>query len=687
MKNSVLRPAFAVLCAAAGWAAAASAHDSAPTPEHARPIEVAPGWSRLELPFDVLAHSRTDRGDLRLAAKRPDGSSFELGYAFERDVERAEQDVEPTNVVSTPGQFTEALLDRGEHPAFARCVELSIEGSAPFLKPVEIEAEVEPGRFARLVRGSIFRAPSGAGAAETLCFPRTDQRRLRLVLDDRNSDPVRPLRVRFFVERERAAEDALALRPIPLPSGQSAGEGYTVTLPSRNLPLRGLRLHPTAAAFTRWVRVYEKVLFRGELSRRLVSEARIERTATGAEQLLVPLGALPGTTLELEIESAGEPLGLSAIDALVERPVLLFSAPAQVSSAPAQLALTYGSQFLRAPNYDVALVLRQGLPKKWNQATLGPETTPAKPPSPAPARSAPLAVDGFRWSRALVLPAAGGAEQSGAEQGGTKQSGAEQAAYLDLPELEPAVLRGLRLLDSQNRQVPFVRETRTSTRRIPVVVRSLEANERRSSNQQGSGNEHLRAFELRAAGQSGSLVGIEVGASGPEYFSRRLEVVQERRDDRGVTGRDTLAWATWERRPGEAVVPLSLGFSHAGPERLELVVDDGDNAPLQVDALALVQEHQRLDFFYSSGDQLRLVGDHPTLDAPQYDLELIAERLLTSPAVEIALGPAPAAPPTEATPADMRWLWIALCGVGGVLGFVLVRSLIGGPRDGKAGPA
>ena len=60
-------------------------------------------------------------------------------------------------------------------------------------------------------------------------------------------------------------------------------------LPSKNLPASALRLGATDAAFVRRVRVFERVWFRDEVSRRLLGEGDIVRSAAGEDRLEVPL--------------------------------------------------------------------------------------------------------------------------------------------------------------------------------------------------------------------------------------------------------------------------------------------------------------------------------------------------------------------------------------------------------------
>jgi hypothetical protein len=74
----------------------------------------------------------------------------------------------------------------------------------------------------------------------------------------------------------------------------------------------------------------------------------------------------------------------------------------------------------------------------------------------------------------------------------------------------------------------------------------------------------------------------------------------------------------------------------AGDELL-LIVDEGDNSPLQLQEPKLYLPSYRLRFVRRSEDELWLMYGKPSLAAPRYDLALLAPRVLGARVPEVSL--------------------------------------------------
>jgi hypothetical protein len=69
------------------------------------------------------------------------------------------------------------------------------------------------------------------------------------------------------------------------------------------------------------------------------------------------------------------------------------------------------------------------------------------------------------------------------------------------------------------------------------------------------------------------------------------------------------------------------------------VVDEGDNSALPITRPTLLLPTVRLRFHRERADEpLSLLYGHPRLEAPTYDLALLAPELVGAPAVEVAPG-------------------------------------------------
>jgi hypothetical protein len=82
---------------------------------------------------------------------------------------------------------------------------------------------------------------------------------------------------------------------------------------------------------------------------------------------------------------------------------------------------------------------------------------------------------------------------------------------------------------------------------------------------------------------------------------------------------------------------------------------------------------RRLDFVFAAGDELRLLWGSDSASPPTYDLALIAEHVLASPADPATLGPARAI--TTAPKSTPAWFWIFVFAAAVVLLFALARML------------
>jgi hypothetical protein len=597
---------------------------------YSRELKAKPGWSVLELPDDVLAAARPGLLDVRIRGK--DG---ELGYVLERELAPVALRLELRNVESRPGRETTALLDRG--PNATLCSELALEvgGSEPFLKPISLEASVDGERFATITRGSVFRLTPGA-ALPRLRFAPSDRRFIRIRLDDTNSAAVHPIAARCLQSVTPEAplrEVALELQRTP---GNDTVDRFSLALPSANLPITSVRLIVNGLAFAREARIYESVLFRDELSRRLVGLGRLERAATGEGNTTLVVGELSGAALELEIDRLGGPLDVRQAIALVPPQRLVFIAPDEGG-----LTLLYGSESARAPHYDLGQALSLGRPSSLASAELGAvKDAGAPPPLASPARS-PIA-DPTLWKRRqrIGLPPKG------------------PVAFLDLEGETADKVHEVRVVDAAGRQVPFLVETseRSTPRTLPFTQKT----------------EGTRTLVTVSLDPKERLSRLELRVTAPAYFEREVAVLVPERDARGPTGQVEVARARWVKHPdddGALSIPLSLSREPT----LTLSIENADNPPLALASIVGRAERRRINFVFEPGDTLELWSSNDGAAAPRYDLQLIAAAVLKSQALPATLAPAPAEVPRVQATETPRWFFWVVVGAGLLVVLALVR--------------
>jgi hypothetical protein len=598
---------------------------------YSREIKAKSGWSVLELPDDVLAAARPGLADVRISGK--DG---ELGYVLERELAPVALRLELRNVESRPGSETTALLDRG--PNATLCSELALEvgGSEPFLKPLSLEASPDGERFATITRGSIFRLTPGA-ALPRLRFAPSDRRFLRIRLDDTNSAAVRPIAARCLQSVTPEAplrEVALTLQRTP---GNDTVDRFSLALPIANLPITSVRLIVNGLAFAREARIYESVLFRDELSRRLVGHGRLERSATGEGSTTLVVGELSGAALELEIDRPGGSLDVRQAIALVEPQRLVFIAPDEGG-----LTLLYGSESARAPSYDLGQALSRGRPTTLVSAELGAvKDAGAAPTLASPARS-PVA-DPTLWKRRqrIGLPPKG------------------PVAFLDLEGETADKVHEVRVVDAAGRQVPFLVETseRSTPRTLPFTQKT----------------EGTRTLVTVALDPKERLSRLELRVTAPAYFDREVAVLVPQRDARGPTGQLEVARARWVKQPDDDDGSLSIPLSLSREPTLTLSIENSDNPALALASVVGRAQRRRINFLFEAGDTLELWSSNDGAAAPRYDLQLIAAAVLKTQALPATLAPAPAEPTRVQAPETPRWFWWVAVGAGLLVVLALVR--------------
>jgi hypothetical protein len=347
--------------------------------------------------------------------------------------------------------------------------------------------------------------------------------------------------------------------------------------------------------------------------------------------------------LEVAIERAGSKLKMSEATLWLEPPRIVFHAPAGV------VDLLYGDKKLVSPGYDLAAALATGKPGKLATAELGPERTLAAESHPglSPPPRAPLA-HAERWTRRqnVRLPKQG------------------TLAYLDVSGPAARAPDELRIVDQQGRQVPYV----------------LETSERRQheSAEWSSRNEGEKTLLMAPFPAERHLVrGIVLGVKSPAYFERRITVSEVERDDSAGASNE-LTSTRWERLPDDGS-PLELSVALTAPTLAEALVtiDNGDNPPLAVTSVSFALARPRIDFAFSRSDALTLLSGNPEANAPRYDLRLLTDVVLTSPAWPASLHPPsePAVAPPLTSNQRPRWFWLAVVVAAAVVFSALARTL------------
>jgi hypothetical protein len=548
---------------------------------------------------------------------------------------------------------------------------------APYLKRLTLEGSGDREHWTMLAaEATLFDLPDEKLRQDTLAFAPGSYRYLRVTWNDTNSGRV-PLPDAVLARRAAmtpappAMTIETSIEKRPSEPGRSR---FRVRLPAAGLPIVALDLDVGGGHVYRSVSVSE-ARFSGleaapvELGRATL--ARVTRDGATASALRVPIASAAEPEIDLTIDDgANEPLEVRGVSVvLAQLPWIYFEAPAGPMTA------RYGDRALPRPSYDLEAVrgsvdLAALKEARWSDAgaTAKPNTVDA-PASTAPQPGPVLDPAAFKFVRAV--------------EGTSGGPGGMVALPLDAHVL--ANSRGpasrfadVRLLDAGNRQLPFLVERRDEPLSITLPIAAARESQALELKNPGSRQRSVYAVSLPYANlPSGKLV-VETSA---RVFQRAARIGFERAPDRNRRDAwfDLRGAETWrhadERTPAR---PLILPLDGTPDTDLRLVIDEGDNAALPIAAVKLLLPSYRLRFYAPAEgrDAIRLVYGRGDLQPPQYDLALLAPRVMGATAAEASTAAAAsvATEPAAALVSPLTF-WIVLGGAVLVLLGLIVRLL------------
>ena len=425
---------------------------------------------------------------------------------------------------------------------------------------------------------------------------------------------------------------------------------YRITLPGPNLPMVAVEAVVANGEVFRPASVYAQRLEQGQIVPVLLGAStlkRAERFGGVASDLAVPVSKPGEVELELVVDDGNNsPLALTSIEArLAPLPWIWFEATASNVTA------RYGNLRLEPPTYDIEAsrtsIARTTPPRaKWGSSARPSATEAAETETIASFRGAAVNRADFRYNRTVAAAPAGVAR-----------------LFLDADVLARSrQIADVRLVDEQNRQVPYIVEDLAAplTVALKMPARTVE----------GTTSRYTFELPYDTLPPATRLV-ITTTA---KVFERSV-TLRAAGDDRRGREPYALANETWRNnQPDLAAPPLEFELASNDSRHVELVVNEGDNAPLPV-ATATLQLPSVALRFYNSGSALTLLYGNARATTPQYDLALLAPRVLGEAARDLQLAE-PASPAVaEGSSLDVKIFWIALAIVTLLLLAVLARLI------------
>ncbi len=392
-----------------------------------------------------------------------------------------------------------------------------------------------------------------------------------------------------------------------------------------------------------------------------------------AASLRIPIRQPTQSQIDLLVDNGNNPpLALASATAVfAELPWIYFESDGQ------PLTARYGDELLERPRYDLEAVLGS-IADDTRAAVWGAErelepTRAGVPIAPLPTIGASIDTAQFRYAREVP-------------QGGDGL----MALRLDAPALvNSAGPRGrfadVRIVDDEERQVPYLLERQDEPLSIDVSIMSVDDAEHPHPAQLG---ESLYRVSMPLPNLPPSQ--LVLSTSG-RVFRRQvtLEMVvppDERRREPRVRSLHTTEWSHANR---ETLPPeLSLPVPSVADTEVFVRVQEGDNLPLPLAGARLLLPSYRLRFFREADANLQLLYGADDLGLPSYDLTLLAPQLLGAVAEEVeagaqrATGTMPVRPRPLVSPV-LFWssLVLAVVVLLGIIGRLLIKETSDGPTE------
>lgn len=241
---------------------------------------------------------------------------------------------------------------------------------------------------------------------------------------------------------------------------------------------------------------------------------------------------------------------------------------------------------------------------------------------------------------------------------------------LDQHALARSNQRDLRIANADGRQVPYLLETRAESLALKLAVP-----ERR-----GVGTTSVYRFDLPYNNLPLQALLLTTSA---RVFERGVQVRRAGRNRRRRAG-EIIASVQWRSvESGGVQRSLRLELPHRAPRAIEVVIDEGDNAPLPLASAQILMPLRALRFQHP-GTPIFLLYGNRNATAPRYDLTLLEPHLSRTPARELTLAPLRGASDADDDNQGKRLFWIGIVIAGVVLIAILLRLVLIRPETSRA---
>lgn len=675
-------PSIVVLAISlAAPASAQSPHDPARLFPYEAPIGRmgSPGsFARVAIPGEVLSRTRPDLSDVRIHDARGRDVPYLVGSGLSPWPESPpssfavvpvtiERRIEDGESLAPTWREIVRVTPPGDLPAGSRWMVVLGSVRASFVRTLVVRY-VDGERRSELARGTVFRLDDPVRERLSIVLAplpsaTTPAPLLELELsgeggyvepeisfaETRVPEQVTTLDVRLE-ERSRESRDGVTYITLARPTGVA---------PDR------IRIVTTSANFHRAVAVSDVSAAYGTSQIGAGAVFRV-REIEGGETLEIPVSPASGETLRVAItDGDSPPLDALAIEAVVRQPVLAFEVPEGAAT------LRFGGGRVRAPRYDLT-----ALPGTQLGGALRELDSPLVSLGeirPNPRFDAGPAL-GFAMRPGRTVDLAPFTHLASVRVHGA----VEGSSRLRLPASVLAAARtdlaDVRVLGADGRQWPYLVAPSEESDRVDARIAPPEESE------QGS----VYAITLPVSRARIEAIDLHADAA---YVARSYTLRGIDDDGRWVE----LSSGMLSRAPEDAS-PLVITLSPVRVSRLELIVEDGNDAPLAISRVELAIPSSSL-FLAAPDGEYRLVAGDADASAPRYEIARAMDLVLAARAADAEVGEARANPAHVEPPwyerADWStWLvWAVLLVAVLALGLVTLRLARPSPEPPPPAPA
>lgn len=559
----------------------------------------APGIVEAVVPPRLVSRSQAGTMDLTLTGPGGESRAFELYWR---------EPVAEVNVALTADRVTmdphKGFIWEARLPEKTAPRRLTVQLAARrYIGNVKVEAMVK-GRWRVLVKSAaIFKADDTLRG--TIDIAKGPYEQLRLTLsgfDQQAKKTLLPIKS-VIMTGDRMGKD-FATRTIAPAFQQSATEAETVieaVLPGDGLWLRNLSA-ATEAQFQGSWQLGRDTIAAGLKSFAVFSQGRIAHVDRRGQVLAIDLDShWPGKSLVLKLDSDHRYLGaVSQLNVKLRLPRLVFSAdqPGRYTlytGAGQKVAvLDYPGDAQRKVDFEASATAIETNPQ-WRTASLVERFQ---------LKGAPFEAAGYIWRAPLVI-----------DEPGYYRTALNLAAVLQSPN------SAIRLVQDEL-QVPYIQ----GRLRNQTIELETEATLDPKTNQ--------GIWTIRLPGPSDQWQYLSLHAEG--IFRR---AIHWERAKPGNMGWQPWRDDTWENRSArETALNLGLRALPVGEDRLRLVVDNGDNQPIQISSITATYTAPTYYFLAHQAGAFWIYGGNPKAADPRYDLSLVQNQLLAELPRETVMG-------------------------------------------------